>query len=136
MTVLEALKLELEDWENRRNEDWLKFMKMAEKDIPYQEAVAWYERQPSYQKCIDLSKEIRRLEDEVEWSPFEEWDDDIYTLKQFVGMCKEGGFIDYDGFGVYADKNKKMKTNIEVYPSDITSGKYRKDFPHVVWYNK
>lgn len=29
-----------------------------------------------------------------------------------------------------------MKTNIEVYPSDIISGKYRKDFPHVVWYNK
>ena len=51
-------------------------------------------------------------------------------------MCKGGGFIDYDGFGVYADKEKKMKTNIKLYPSDITSGKYRKDFTHVIWYNR
>jgi len=136
MTVLEALKKELEYWEDQRNEDWLKFMKMAEKDIPYQKAVAWYERQPSYQKCIDLSKEIRRLEYNIEWEPFDKWDDDVYTLKQFVDMCESGGFIDYDGFGVYADKEKKMKTNIKVYPSDITSGKYRKDFTHVVWYNR
>ena len=66
MTVLEALKKELEHWEGQRHNDWLKFMKIAEKDIPYQEAVTWYESQPSYQKCIDLSKEIRRLEDEIE----------------------------------------------------------------------
>lgn len=136
MTVLEALKKELEHWEDQRNKDWHEFMNMAEKDIPYQEAVAWYESQPSYQKCINLSKEIRRLEDEIELEPFDELDDDIYTLKQFIGICKGGGFIDYDGFGVYADKEKKMKTNIYVYPSDITSGKYRKDFPHVVWYNR
>ncbi len=136
MTVLEALKKELEHWEEQRNKDWQEFMNMSEKDIPYQEAVAWYENQQSYKKCIYLNKEIRKLEDEIEWEPFDEWDDDIYTLKQFVSMCKDGCFIDYDGFGVYADKEKKMKTNIKVYPSDITLGKYRKDFTHVVWYNR
>lgn len=136
MTVLEAFKLELEYWENRRDEDWNKFMNMAEKDIPYEKAVKWYESQPSYQKCIDLSKKIRIIEDEIEWTPFDEWDDDVYTIKQFICMCEDGDFIDYDGFGVYADKKKKMKTDIKVYPSDVTSGKYRKDFPHVVWYNR
>ena len=34
MTVLEALKKELEHWEGQRHNDWLKFMKMAEND-PY-----------------------------------------------------------------------------------------------------
>ena len=77
MTVLEALKKELEHWEDQRNKDWHEFMDMAEKDIPYQEAVAWYENQPSYQKCIDLSKEM-------------DIDPDIVIIKD-----KEVGYIEY-----------------------------------------
>jgi hypothetical protein len=45
-----------------------------------------------------------------------------------------GGFIDYDGIGNYAT-NTQM-SNIEIYPSDIKSGTYRKDFTHIVWFNR
>ena len=63
-----------------------------------------------------------------------EHDDDIYTIEQFKSMCKGGGFIDYDGFGVYAFKDKK--SDIEIYPSDVIKGNLRTDFTHVVWYNR
>ena len=136
MTELEKLKKEYEDIQEQCDKDWHEYMGMAEKNIPVEEAWKWYINCPSIKRSEELNKEIRRLEDEIEWSPFDTWDDDVYTLKQFVGMCEEGGFIDYDGFGIYADKKKKMKTNIEVYPSDVTSGKYRTDFTHIVWYNR
>lgn len=136
MTELEKLKKEYKDIQEQCDKDWHIFMNMSEKNIPVEDAWEWYINRPSIKRSEELSKEIRRLEDEIEWSPFDTLDDDIYTLKQFVDMCKEGGFIDYGGFGVYADKEKKMKTNIEVYPSDVTSGKYRTDFTHIVWYNR
>ncbi len=135
MTVLEALKLELKHYQEIRDKELTNMYNMAEKDIPYQEAKEWYLNQPGYKKCIELDQKIRILE-EVHLEPFDKYDNNIYTLKQFVSMCEGGEFIDYDGFGVYANKKKKMKTDIKVYPSDITSGKYRKDFLHVVWYNR
>lgn len=56
------------------------------------------------------------------------------TLKEFIGSVNSGGFIDYDGSGNYATKDKE--SNITIIPSDITEGVYRKDFTHVVWYNR
>lgn len=74
------------------------------------------------------------------------------TTKRFVECVKSGGFIDYDGFGYYATKNKM--TDKVVYPSHITgktkvfsykTGKFRivkvkekfdKSFSHIVWFNR
>jgi len=59
---------------------------------------------------------------------------DLMTFEEFVADCDGGGFIDYDGYGYYS--TEKEESDIVVSPSDITNGKYRKDFTHVCWYNK
>ena len=58
----------------------------------------------------------------------------LMTLEQFVSNVEDGGFIDSDGFGSYATENQE--SNISIMPSHIKSGEYRKDFTHVIWYNK
>ena len=64
------------------------------------------------------------------------------TLKSFIGCCKSGGFIDYDGFGYYATKDKVSDKIIR--PSHIT-GKFKTvevkekldlRFKYIVWFNK
>jgi len=57
-------------------------------------------------------------------------------LQDFIDLCNSGAFIDYDGHGYYATKNKESK--IIVKPSDIASGNITKNkkFTHVVWYNR
>ena len=59
---------------------------------------------------------------------------DLMTFKEFKECCNDGGFIDYDGYGYYS--NETHKSNITIYPSDITDGKIRTDFTHVCWYNR
>jgi len=59
---------------------------------------------------------------------------DLSTVKEFVKYCKSGSFIDSDGFGNYALKNKV--SDKEVKPSDVVSGNIDFDFTHVVWFNK
>lgn len=58
----------------------------------------------------------------------------LYTMKEFIENCKAGNFIDYDGSGNYATKQKE--SNITILPSDIHHNEYRNDFTHVRWYNK
>jgi len=58
----------------------------------------------------------------------------IMSLSEFVSCCKDGGFIDYDGSGEYI-RDGKM-SGISIYPSDITSNRYRKDFTEIIWFNK
>lgn len=59
---------------------------------------------------------------------------DRYKIADFIDMCVDGVLTDEDGFGLYA--SSKGISDIEVYPSDITGEKYRKDFTHVMWFNK
>lgn len=59
---------------------------------------------------------------------------DVMTLDDFILCVEEGGFIDYDGFGLYVLNGKE--TNIEVYPSDVKHGAIRKEFDSVAWYNR
>ena len=74
------------------------------------------------------------------------------TLKNFIKYCEEGCFIDYDGWGKYATKNK-MSDKI-IRPSDVTGRTTRfdfetmitnnvkvnknidKSFSHIVWFNR
>jgi hypothetical protein len=73
--------------------------------------------------------------EELEWEPISE-EDCLIPLKEFVENCNCGAFIDYDGYGVYALKDKK--SNAIICPSDTyNDGKIEtKHFTHVVWYNK
>jgi len=89
--------------------------------------------------------------EKITYSPLPNYGDHM-ELDHFIACCKSSCFIDSDGSGCYATADKI--TNITVHPSDIT-GKYsefnfetheyiprtckidiRKEFSHVVWFNK
>jgi len=70
----------------------------------------------------------------VSVTPLSEDCGDHMLLSEFVTNCKDGLFIDYDGYGHYATRTHV--TNIVVTPTDIMRGKIRTSFSHVMWYNK
>ena len=133
MENIEELEKKLNAIERACDNVWEEFMDMSIKDIPYDVAYKWYSSQPVIKERELIQDKIRQLKKANEFEPIEK-DDDVYTIEQFKGICKSGGFIDYDGFGVYAYKDKK--SDIEIYPSDVQKGNVRSDFTHVVWYNR
>jgi len=58
---------------------------------------------------------------------------DLFTVEEFIELCKSGGFIDYDGFG-YPVKNKKMNSDFIIFPSEFEN--IPKDATHIIWYNR
>lgn len=59
---------------------------------------------------------------------------DLFTIEEFSEYCITGGFIDYDGFGLYA--NKTQQSDISVKPSSFIKYPQRKDFTHIIWFNR
>lgn len=59
---------------------------------------------------------------------------DVMSLKEFVDCVKDGGFIDYDGYGYYVKDNKE--SNVMIIPSDIEKKRVRKDFDKIIWFNR
>ena len=80
----------------------------------------------------ELSRKIRLIQ-EPEMSEIPDYGDHM-TLKDFIKNVKSGGFINSDGYGNYATETQC--SNIDIYPSDIKKDQYRKDFTHIVWYNR
>lgn len=60
-------------------------------------------------------------------------DDDVYTIDEFREQVKDGGFVDYDGFG-HPVKDKLADTSIDIRPSYLLN--IPKDATHIVWYNQ
>jgi hypothetical protein len=58
---------------------------------------------------------------------------DVYTVEEFRGACRSGGFMDYDGFG-YPVKDNMINITISVNPSQVHL--IPEDATHIVWYNK
>lgn len=60
-------------------------------------------------------------------------EDDVYTTKEFLDLCRSKSFVDYDGYG-HPVKDGKSDPDIRVQPSrcDLIPS----DATHVVWYNK
>lgn len=56
------------------------------------------------------------------------------TFDDFIFCCESGGFIDYNGEGIYAFGTEA--TDVTVSPSQITDGEIDQRFTHVVWFNK
>lgn len=86
-------------------------------------------------KDINDAKLILRLKiplDQIEMT--EHNFGDLMTIEEFGEDCKEGWLIDYDGHGSYATNDKV--SDVSIYPSEFLSGNYRKDFTHIVWYNR
>lgn len=86
-----------------------------------------------YSKLNQLKSQLRLITENYTLSDIPEYGD-LITFEDFKEMCESGGFIDYDGSGNYSTKTQM--SNIDVYPSDIKSGRYRTDFTHVVWFNR
>ena len=80
---------------------------------------------------IDKHKRLRK-DPIVEFG--KEWKGDLYTLEQFKKMVANGELIDDDGFGYYA--TEMGKSDVVIYPSDITENLIREDFTHVIWFNR
>lgn len=60
-------------------------------------------------------------------------EDDVYTVKQFLGHVKDRSFMDCDGHG-YPVKNRKADTDIVIIPTK--TDRIPKDATHIVWYNR
>lgn len=88
---------------------------------------------PFQNKRARLQSEKRMLTDDYTLSPLSNYGD-VMELKSFVSACKSGVFIDYDGHGYYVEEDQE--TDIMILPSDVTSGRYRKDFNQIIWFNR
>lgn len=93
------------------------------------------------EETLEERIELRKKRFEIECEEEIKWDDippygDLFTKEEFRSFCEEGGFLDSDGFGNYASKDKI--SNIEICPSDFKLGTFHEDpeFTHIVWFNK
>lgn len=62
------------------------------------------------------------------------WNGELIPIEEFVRICQNELYSDNDGYGRYA--TEKGVSDVAIYPSDILDDKYRKDFSHVMWFNK
>ena len=108
------------------------FFKVKEEDFDK----IWKDRckslEPYYKKYSKLKRELRYIMN-YDLSELPDYGD-VMTLEHFIENVKDGGFIDYDGFGNYV-KDGKM-SNIEIYPSDVKHNMIRKDFDTIIWFNR
>lgn len=58
----------------------------------------------------------------------------LMPLSEWIDCVREGGFIDYDGYGYYCIGNQK--SNVVVYPSDLKYQSIRSGFDGVLWLNR
>ena len=88
---------------------------------------------PIRQKIYFVSK-YKRLKQSPSLEYNKEWNGTVFTIEQFIERSESGSFMDYDGYGYYATHN--AKSDILIYPSDILEHIYRKDFTHIIWFNR
>lgn len=125
---LENLEAKLEKLQTKLHEKNLNFDFKASESFD-----DWIEYQePELSQINKLDQEIRLLE----IPEFQDLPDygDVMNLKDFIECVKDGGFIDYDGYGNYI-KDGKM-SDITINPSDIQSGSIRDDFDTIIWFNR
>lgn len=122
----DELKEKLDELKNKLDE-------IREESYNHADGWEWYCKHPITKEYDKTSAQYRQVKDyKLENLP--DYGSHM-TLSDFIECCKIGPlFTDYDGFGNYATKDKM--SDIYVLPSDITMGIYRKDFTHVVWFNK
>lgn len=82
-------------------------------------------------KLFKLSKEMRLIQDPG-FQPKKKWKGKFMTMENFIKMCNEENITDEDGYGFYTDK--KVVTDIKIFPSDIMTEMYRKDFTEILWF--
>lgn len=93
---------------------------------------AWNATEDLRYKLWEISSEMRLLK-KPEFESIPEYGDHI-TLENFIYYCKNYTITSNDGCGYYATETEM--TDISISPNDILRNKYRKDFTHVIWFNK
>ena len=103
----------------------------AKRGLPFEEMLK--ETNKERNRLFELSQEMRLIQEpSLEFG--KEWKGDTMTINKFKKLCVDGSLTDNDGYGYYA--TAKAKSNVVIYPSDITENKYRSDFSHIIWFNK
>ena len=123
---------ELVKEESRLDDEYEKISdECAKEGLSYQEFSN--KAKPVKEKLYFISKYLRlKKTPSLEYG--KEWKGDLYTLEKFISMVRSGGFIDDDGWGYYATET--TKSDINIYPSDISENIYRTDFTHIIWFNR
>ena len=104
-------------WHEKTERTWEEFVKYAEPEIKQMAEL-------SRQKRMMMPYKMKEIPDYG----------DVMSLEDFLGCVKEGGFIDYDGYGHYAKDG--MMSDVCIFPSDVKHGSIRKEFDTVVWFNR
>ncbi len=91
-----------------------------------------YCQNPTVRECWKTVAEYRLVQDYTLRPIKDNWGMHM-TLEEFKRAARIF-FSDYDGSGYYA--TEKEVSNVPCVPSEICNGYVRKDFTHVMWYNK
>jgi len=133
MTRFEELSKQIEDLLEKRDQD----LEKLHKDSPNHSFDDYRKTISPYIKLLKPLSMEKRFEQTPHFTELPDYGDHM-TFEQFKAACDAGGFVDDDGSGFYATATNEA--DIPIYPSDF---KYsfgekwiRKDFTHVVWYNK
>jgi len=68
----------------------------------------------------------------------EDFNGDVFTIKEFKECCECRMFVDTDGIGYYGIKVGELlvETNERAIPSRVLDGIIEANRTHIVWYNK
>ena len=128
MERVAQIEKEIEELESVLDSKDSEFMETTNSFEEYSE-----KRRPYTSKIAKLDRERRLIMPAIMGDAVGK-DDDVMSLKEFIKCCKDGWFIDYDGFGRYVKDGKE--SNIDIYPSDVKHNSIRNDFDTIVWYNR
>ena len=121
----EELKKKLELLENEVNDIW-------NESFDKEDGWNWYKNHPKLKEYIETNREYKLIK-EYNLEPHDNIGS-LFTIEEFIDICKTGYVTNYDGTGFYATATEQ--SDICISPGDILANKYRKDFTHVKWYNK
>ena len=77
--------------------------------------------------CMWIEKEVEFLEIPKYY--------DLYTIKEFLKLCKRGVITNNDGNGFYALEGKWSR-DLRVYPETIFKMPITVLYTHVIWFNR
>jgi len=140
MTRIEEIDLEIEKIEDiieEKETTWNKTHNMYKSNSTWKEFhESWEEFRLHMKPENDAMRKLmqqRKMIMPYTLRPLSEYGD-VMSLENFIECVKDGGFIDYDGFGRYVIENQE--TDIEIYPSDVKNNAIRPNFDTIIWFNR
>jgi len=104
--------------------------KMWDFDKPYSEYLELTSKEDK--EINELDRRLRLIR------PYEVTDipdyGDVMTLNEFKNFCRNGMFVDSDGYGHYIDDDKM--TDITIHPSDVKHKSLRYSLNKIIWFNR